>query len=97
MQTQLWYAQLPGILLAVLSYLLMVRFAWELVAGGRGDNIVVRVLRSVTNLAVRPVAAITPRLLPAALVTGCAVIWVYAARIMLVQVMAALAMRRTLG
>jgi hypothetical protein len=93
-----WAAQAPGVVLAALSYLLITRFAWELVAGGRGGNsIVLRVLRALTDPFVRLAAAITPRLVPAILVTGCTVVWIFAARIALVQIMAAMAMLRMLG
>jgi hypothetical protein len=35
--------------------------------------------------------------IPAALVTGCAVLWIFAARILLVQVAAAMTMLRSMG
>ena len=73
------------------------RFVLDLAFGARGDNVVFRALRWVTNPFVWAVGAITPRVVPGALVTGCAVLWVFAARVVLVQVAAAMAMRRMMG
>ena len=92
-----WYVQAPSLILALLSYLLIARLVIDLVFGSRGDNLVFRALRWVTSPLVRLVGAITPRVVPGALVTGCAVVWIFAARIALVQVVAALAMRRMMG
>ena len=92
-----WYVQAPTLILAALSYVLIARFLLEIAWRGKGDNIVLRVLRGTTGPIVRPVAAITPRLVPATLVIGCAVVWIFALRIVLVQILAIMAMRRMLG
>jgi uncharacterized protein YggT (Ycf19 family) len=92
-----WYLQGPSLFLALVSYLLIARLALDLAFSSRGDNVAFRALRWLTNPIVRAVGAITPRMVPGALVTGCAVLWVFAARIALVQVGAAMAMRRMLG
>jgi uncharacterized protein YggT (Ycf19 family) len=92
-----WYVQAPSLILAVLSYLLIARLVLDLVFGSRGDNFAFRVLRRVTNPFVRLVGAITPRVVPGALVVACAVVWIFAARIALIQVVAAMSMRRMLG
>ena len=92
-----WYVQGPSLILAALSYLLIARFVLDVTFGARGDNVVFRALRCVTNPIVRGVGAITPRVVPSRLVTGCAVLWIFAARIALVQVAAAMAMRRMMG
>jgi hypothetical protein len=92
-----WYVQGPSLILALLSYLLLARLALDLAFGARGDNVAFRALRWLTNPVVRAVGAITPKVVPGALVTGCAVLWVFAARIALVQVAAAMAMRRMMG
>jgi uncharacterized membrane protein len=83
--------------LAALSYILIVRLALDLTFGLFGNNLAVRVLRRVTDPVVRGVGAITPRVVPLPLVTGCALVWTFAARIALVQVGAALALRRMMG
>jgi len=92
-----WYVQAPSLILAVLSYLLIARLVLDLVFGSRGDNFAFRALRRVTNPFVRLIGAITPRVVPGALVTACAVVWIFAARIALIQVVAAMSMRRMLG
>jgi hypothetical protein len=92
-----WYVQAPSLILAVVSYLLIARLVLDLVLGGRGDNFAFRALRWVTGPFVRLVGAITPRVVPGRLVTACAVVWVFAARIALIQVVAAMSMRRMLG
>jgi hypothetical protein len=92
-----WYVQGPSLVLAVASYCLIARLLLNLTFGVLGDNVVFRALRSVTNPIVGAVGAITPRVVPAPLVTCCAVLWIFAARIALVQVAAAMAMRRMMG
>ena len=92
-----WYVQGPSLVLAVLSYLLIARLILDLTVGTRGDNVVFRALRWVTDPIVRAIGTITPRVVPGALVAGCALVWVFAARIALVQVAAAMAMRRMMG
>jgi len=92
-----WYVQVPSLILALLSYCLIARLALDLAIGTRGDNLAFRALRWLTNPVVRAVGAITPRAIPAALVTGCAVLWIFAARILLVQVAAAMTMLRSMG
>jgi hypothetical protein len=92
-----WYVQGPSLALALLSYLLIARLALDLAFGARGDNVAFRALRWTTNPIVRAVGAVTPRVVPSALVTGCALVWIFAARIALVQVAAAMSMRRVMG
>jgi hypothetical protein len=92
-----WYVQGPGLVLALLSYLLIARCVLDLALGARGGNVAFHTLRAVTDPVVRAVGAITPRAVPGRLLSGCAVLWIFAARIALVQVAAAMAMRRMLG
>lgn len=92
-----WYVQGASLVLAVLGYFLLARLALDLIVGARGDNVVFRALRWVTEPIVRAIGAITPRVVPGPLVAGCALVWIFAARIALVQVAAAMAMRRMMG
>jgi YggT family protein len=92
-----WFVEASSLVLAVLSYVLMVRLLLDLTFGALGNNVVLRALRWLTDPVVRAVGVITPRVVPRALVTGCAVLWIFAVRIMLVQVAAAMAMRRMMG
>jgi hypothetical protein len=92
-----WYVQAPSLILAAGSYLLIARFVLDLAFGVLGDNAAFRALRWLTDPLVWAVGAITPKVVRGALVTGCAVVWIFAARVALVQVAAAIAMRRMMG
>ena len=92
-----WFVEASSLVLAVLSYVLMVRLLLDLTFGALGNIVVLRALRWLTDPVVRAVGVITPRVVPRALVTGCAVLWIFAVRITLVQVAAAMAMRRMMG
>jgi hypothetical protein len=92
-----WYLEVPSLALAALTYLLIARLVLDVVFGARGDNLALRTLRAITGPFVRLTAAITPRVVPGALVTVCALVWVLALRIALVQAGAAMAMRRMMG
>lgn len=92
-----WYVQGPDLVLAAAAYVLIARFLLDLTFGMLGDNLVFRALRQVTNPLVRAVGAITPRVVTGPLVTACALSWVFAARIALVQVAAAMTMWRMMG
>jgi uncharacterized protein YggT (Ycf19 family) len=78
-----WYLQLPSLLLAALVYLLLVRLVIEPFL--RTDNVIVRVLAVVTNPVVKAVRAITPRVVPSALVVVFAIMWLLSLRILLHQ------------
>jgi YGGT family len=92
-----WYVQAPSLILAFASYLLIARFVLDLTFGALGDNPVFRALRWLTNPFVRAIGTITPRVVPGPLVTASAIVWIFAARVVLVQVAAAIAMRRMMG
>jgi hypothetical protein len=93
----LWLMEGGSLALAVLSYVLIVRLALDLTFGALGNNVAFRALRRVTDPVVRAVGVITPRVVPPPLVTACALLWIFAARIALVQVGAAIALRRMMG
>jgi uncharacterized protein YggT (Ycf19 family) len=92
-----WYLYGAGLALAAVSYVLIARAVVDLLFGSRGDNALFRGLRWVSAPFVAAARSITPRIVPGALVSTCALLWIFAARIALVQVAAALTMRRTLG
>ena len=92
-----WLIEGASLALAALSYILIVRLALDLTFGAFGNNLVVRALRWVSDPVVRGVGAITPRVVPLPLVTVCALLWIFAARVALVQVGAAIALRRMMG
>jgi hypothetical protein len=92
-----WYVQGPSLVLAAAIYLLIARLVLDLAFGFLGNNILFRALRSITNPIVSVIGSITPRIVPAPLLTGAAIVWLLAARVLLVQVAAAMAMRRMMG
>jgi hypothetical protein len=94
---QPWHAAVPSLILAVLSYLLIARLVIEVLFRNRAAILPFRIVQAVTGPLVRAVGAITPRAVPGPLVTVCALVWVFALRIALVQVVAALTMRRMLS
>jgi uncharacterized protein YggT (Ycf19 family) len=87
-----WYLYLPSLVLAVLIYLLLGRLVLSFFL--RAENMVMRVLAAVTDPVVRTVGAITPRVVPSALVIVFAIVWLLSARILLHQ---ALMARRMFG
>ncbi|HZT47534.1 MAG TPA: hypothetical protein VFA64_06140 [Hyphomicrobiaceae bacterium] len=92
-----WYLEVPSLALAALTYLLIARLVLDVAFGTGGRNLVFRALRAVTSPFVGLVGAITPRVVPAVLVTASTLVWVLAARIVLVQAGAAMAIRRMMG
>jgi uncharacterized protein YggT (Ycf19 family) len=86
-----WYYHVPDMLLAVATYLIVARLALLPLGGDR--TAIVRALRVLTTPVVAPVAAITPRMLPAPAVLLAAVAWLYAARVLLRAGMAATGLR----
>jgi hypothetical protein len=83
-----WYLQVPSMILLALMGLLLVRLV--LLPLGLVDAGPLRLVRTVTQPFVTAVGAMTPRLVPPAGVIVCAIIWLAAARVLLL--MAALAM-----
>jgi hypothetical protein len=78
-----WYFYGPSLLLAALIYLLLARLVLALLL--TGQNPVMRVLTSVTDPVVKTVHAITPRVVPSALVVVFAIMWLLSLRILLHQ------------
>src|SRR5215467_2008259 len=91
-----WPLEIARLALALITYLLLGRLALELAGIGR-ERLLVRAVCRLTNPIVGAIAAITPRVVPAALLTPCTLVWVLAARVALVQLGALLALRRLLG
>jgi len=86
-----WYLHLPSLLLAALIYLLLARL---LLSAGLGRaNPVMRLLGALTNPVVTTVGAITPRIVPPAAIIVVAIIWLVAARIVVLMVALAMGTR----
>lgn len=83
-----WYLQVPNLILLAMMALLLVRLALSLLLNE--GSAAMRPVGAITYPVVAMVGAVTPRIMPAAGVVACAVIWLAAIRTVLV--MAALAM-----
>lgn len=86
-----WYYHLPDMLLAAASYLVVARLL--LLPLPIGQGLVDRALRALTAPVVAPVAAVTPRLVPPAMLLLAVLAWLYAARIILRAGIAATGLR----
>lgn len=78
-----WYFQGPSLLLAAFIYLLLARLVLSPLLGS--DTLVMRLLGAVTDPVVKAVGAVTPRVVPSALVLVFAIMWLLSARILLHQ------------
>jgi hypothetical protein len=76
-----WYLNVPSLVLAALIWLLVGRLVLSFILDA--GNVVMRVVRAVTYPVVAPVGAITPRIVPQAGVIVCAIVWLFALRIVL--------------
>jgi hypothetical protein len=92
-----WQLQIPSWILTLITYLLLARLLVVLTHGARSRGLLVRAIARLTNPVVRAVGTITPRVVPDALIIACAIFWVLALRIALVQLTAAMAMLRLPG
>ena len=86
-----WYYHAPNLLLLALSCLLLVRLALVPVLGNA--NPVMRLLLVATDPVLVPVAVITPRLVPRALVIALAVVWLLVVRMALFVAVSATGVR----
>jgi hypothetical protein len=85
-----WYLQAPNLLLLVLMVLLAVRLVLMSLGLHRGP---LRLVRAVTQPVVAAIGAITPRIVSQAGVIVCAIIWLAAARVLLLMAGLALGAR----
>jgi uncharacterized protein YggT (Ycf19 family) len=76
-----WYLVASDMVVVAFIYLLMGYAVLSLAL--RDDNIVMRLLRAVTSPVRSPIAAVTPRLVPRAIVAVYAVVGLYVIRIAL--------------
>ncbi len=86
-----WYYHAPNLLLLSLSCLLLARLALVPVLGN--TNLVMRLLAVATDPVLVPVAVITPRLVPHALVIALAVVWLLVLRMALFVAVSATGVR----
>jgi len=79
-----WSFQLPHLLMGMFILLLLLRLLLTAAVGR--DRGATRVLAAVTAPVAVPVGAITPRIVPPAVVVFCAIGWLIAARLVLTMV-----------
>ena len=79
-----WYLQVPSLVLLATMLLLLARLVLSLVLDRGGA--VMRLMSAITQPLVATVGAVTPRLVPQAGVVICAILWLAAARTVLIMV-----------
>jgi hypothetical protein len=90
-----WHLQLPSLALAALVYLLAARLAASLLLAR--ETVLNKALAALTDPVLVPVAAITPRAVPAPLVIVLAIAWMLAARLAVFLAAAASGVRLAAG
>jgi hypothetical protein len=86
-----WYLQVPNLILLAMMALLLVRLVLSLLLSSSSG--VMRPVGAITYPVVATVGAVTPRIMPAAGVVVCAIIWLAAIRTGLVMVALAMGVR----
>ena len=86
-----WYLQFPSLILLAMMVLLMARLVLSFVL--HDDGTVMRLVGTMTQPVVASVGAVTPRIVPAAGVIICAIIWLMAVRTVLFMVALAMGVR----
>jgi len=92
-----WYFHVPNLVMAALVWLLVGRLLLAPILSRYGESIAGRVLRGLTDPVLRVVGAVTPRVVPAALVVVFAIVWLTAARLVLFAAVTATGVRLALG
>lgn len=87
-----WYLHIPDLFLAALTCLLLARLVLAPALGT--GNIAMRTLAAITDPIAATVGAVTPRIVPAALIVVFAMVWLSAARILLFMAMTAMGVRQ---
>lgn len=77
-----WYFHLPNYAFSVLTYTLFGRFLLGFILPADSPNYIFRWFRRLTDWLLRPVAFITPSILPPALLPPIAAFWVIVARVL---------------
>jgi hypothetical protein len=92
-----WYYHVPDLILAALVCLLVLRLILSMVLGAGHPNLLLRLVWAATGPVVTAVGAITPRVVPAALVIVFAMAWLLAARIALFFAVSAMGVRLSMA
>jgi hypothetical protein len=86
-----WYLQLPNWILLAMMLLLLVRLVLSPVLGHSSG--IMRPLMAITRPVAATIGAVTPRIVPPAGVLVCAIIWLAAARVLVLMAALALGVR----
>ncbi len=92
-----WYYHVPDLILAALIWLLIGRLALTLLPSLGDGNVAARFLAAATGPVVKVTGAVTPRLVPAAVVILFAAAWLLAARIALFLAVSATGVRLSMS
>jgi YggT family protein len=92
-----WYFHIPNLVLAALIYTLIGRYLLALFFRNKPDAVILKVFASITDPPLKAVRAITPAIVPNALVMVFAIAWLMAARMFWFLTCVAAGMRPSLG
>lgn len=92
-----WWYHVPNMLLAAMVYSLIGRYLLELFFRKKPDAVILKVFRSITDPIIGLVRAVTPAVVPDALVVVFSVAWLTAARMFWFLTAVAAGMRLTMG
>jgi len=82
-----WYFHLPNYAFSVLFYTLIGRFMLGAILPPDSPNYIYRCFRVLTDWFIRPVAFITPAIIPAGLIAPVAAFWAVALRVVFFMIM----------
>jgi YggT family protein len=92
-----WYFHLPNLVLAALMYTTIGRFALNFIFDEHSTNFIWRFFVRITDPVIKLVQYVTPRAVPALFVLLFTVVWLFAARVLLLLVVALLGAAPTTG
>jgi len=92
-----WYFHLPNLILAALMYTALGRFALTFIFDPESPNYIWRFFVRITDPVIKLVSYVTPRAVPALFVLLFTVIWLFAARVFLLFLVATFGVVPTTG
>jgi uncharacterized protein YggT (Ycf19 family) len=92
-----WWFHLPNFILAALMYTLIGRFMLSFIFEPNATNFIWRFFVRTTDPVLRAVAFVTPQAVPPAVIILFSIVWLFALRILLIVLFAALGSMPTTG
>jgi hypothetical protein len=92
-----WYFHLPNLILATLMYTALGRFALSFFFDPESRNYIWRFFVLLTDPVIKLVGYVTPRAVPATFLLLFCVVWLFAARVLLLALVASYGMAPTAG